>query len=231
VAAYSGHNCRATDAACFFNAALDASIALSPAEEALRSLLLAHRLLTPLPERRVFGAVGLSLLALPRGLPRAEATDTLLHEAMHGLFYSDAPFAAACQRFWSAELSEAQRAVWRRFLGSLGYDATHEELCINEFQARAMHIQSHKHHASRLLRHTWRLSDSSSAALTEPVPRPAVAHALPCQAARRRRGSCGRCRRSLQSGWRRTCRGHRRGWAAAGACLRLRLARLAGRLS
>jgi hypothetical protein len=74
------------------------------------------------------------VLAVARGFERDEARETLLHEAMHGLFYTCAPFEAACWSFWRTSLSEAQRELWRTFLGGLGYDGANEELAVNEFQ-------------------------------------------------------------------------------------------------
>ena len=74
------------------------------------------------------------MLAVARGFEREEAKETLLHEAMHGLFYTCSPFEAACWAFWSNSLSEAQRDLWRSFLGGLGYDGANEELAVNEFQ-------------------------------------------------------------------------------------------------
>ena len=82
----------------------------------------------------VTGASSLCLLSVPRGLARAEALSTLLHEAMHGLFYTSEPFAAAARAFFQA-LSQQHRSLWRSFLTTLGYDSANEELVVNEFQA------------------------------------------------------------------------------------------------
>jgi hypothetical protein len=77
----------------------------------------------------------LSLLSVARGGTRDEARGTLLHEAMHGVFYADAAFAERCRAFWRESLDDAGRDAWRAFLNGLGYDAANEELCVNEFQA------------------------------------------------------------------------------------------------
>jgi len=122
---------RAADAA----ARSDAGGAPTAAEAVLRDLLLAHRLLLPSSDGRLGGAAGSCLLSIPRGLPRAEAADTLLHEAMHGLYYAHPSFAASVRAFWASRLSDEQRAGWRSFLTALGYDCSNEELVVNEFQA------------------------------------------------------------------------------------------------
>jgi hypothetical protein len=142
-------------------------VTLCAAEEELRALLEANRVLMPArdggcapalpaqhaqpmganlttcvplsllsPSRRLTGAPGVCVLSVARGGARDEARGTLLHEAMHGLFYAHPPFAAECWRFWREQLDEPGRAGWRAFLAGLGYDATHEELCVNEFQVR-----------------------------------------------------------------------------------------------
>ena len=43
-----------------------------------------------------------------------------------------------CGRFWQADLTEAERASVRHFLGSQEYDTTDEELMLNEMQAYLM---------------------------------------------------------------------------------------------
>ena len=95
------------------------------------------RVIVLLAPRSLTGAPGVCVLSVARGGARDEARGTLLHEAMHGLFYAHPPFAAECWRFWREQLDEPGRQGWRAFLAGLGYDATHEELCVNEFQARA----------------------------------------------------------------------------------------------
>ena len=49
--AYTGHNCRAADAARFFMAAAAASVVLSPEELSLRAALLAQRVLVTVKVR------------------------------------------------------------------------------------------------------------------------------------------------------------------------------------
>lgn len=116
-------------------------MALTAAEEALRALLERHRLLVSSRDGGVAGAPGTALLSVARGsggggaASRDESRATLLHEAMHGLFYAHPPFAAACTAFWNDSLDEPRRGAWRAFLAALGYDVANEELVVNEFQA------------------------------------------------------------------------------------------------
>lgn len=108
---------------------------LEPAEEELRSLLEAHGVLVPTPGG-LQGAPAACAVSVARGFEPSEARECLLHEAMHGLFYASRAYEAECWAFWRDRLSEAQRGEWRACLATLGYDATNEELAVNEFQAR-----------------------------------------------------------------------------------------------
>lgn len=62
----------------------------------------------------------------------------LRHELSHGEFFTNAAYRAHCWRFWR-QLSEAERASWRRYLRGLGYDSANEALMVNETQALLMH--------------------------------------------------------------------------------------------
>jgi hypothetical protein len=150
------HLTRAVGMRAYFAARRDDGVALAGAETEVKALLEAHGLLAPARDGRcvalrcfgvaahfltqaplcsVTGTPGLSLLSVARGGTRDEARGTLLHEAMHGVFYADAAFAERCRAFWRDSLDDAGRDAWRAFLNGLGYDAANEELCINEFQA------------------------------------------------------------------------------------------------
>ena len=168
------------------------------------------------------GAPGTCLLSVARGGTRDEARGTLLHEAMHGLFYVHPPFADTCTRFWRNELDDAARATWRTFLAGLGYDAAHEELCINEFQARA-HLSQPVHcfvayDVQRWRRHTCARSGSCSVAAAAAAAEASSGETL-AAAAQTPQRLLRRSARLLPS-LGRTCRRHRRGWLAARVCLR-----------
>jgi hypothetical protein len=63
----------------------------------------------------------------------------LHHELSHGAYFTDPAYAAYARDFWLNVLTEAQRAGFRRFLGSEGYDETNEDLMLNEAQAYLVH--------------------------------------------------------------------------------------------
>ncbi len=133
---YYGHDYRAADLARFFALADRDGIALHPEEETLRRLLTQEGLLVP-------GAVGAVITIPPVSIAPAideTARATILHhELSHGIYFTDPAYAAYSRNFWQNVLTEAQRAGFRRFLGSEGYDTTNEDLMLNEAQAYLIH--------------------------------------------------------------------------------------------
>ena len=136
-ASYTGHNFRPRDMARFAAEASAIGASLEPLEEKLLSILS-----TEFPEAFVAGGDGDASLeenwgciATARGLNKGEVANTLLHESMHGLFYAYPSLREASWSFWEREASQEDRKIWRDFLGSLGYDSSNEELCVNEMLA------------------------------------------------------------------------------------------------
>jgi hypothetical protein len=133
---YYGHDYRAADMARFFALADRDGIALHPEEETLRRLLTQEGMLVP-------GAVG-ALISIPPAtqtppIDEAARVTILHHELSHGAYFTDPAYAAYARDFWLNALTEAQRAGFRRFLGSEGYDETNEDLMLNEAQAYLVH--------------------------------------------------------------------------------------------
>ena len=69
---------------------------------------------------------------------RAARAAILRHELSHGEFFSNPAYAEYVRRFWLVELTEAERAGLRSFLGREEYDTGVEELMFNEMQAYLM---------------------------------------------------------------------------------------------
>lgn len=133
---YFGHDYSAAELARFFALAARQGVALNAEERTLAALARARGWLAP-------GADG-ALISLPNaGLnPFIDAAgrDTILHhELSHGAYFTEPAYAAYTQRFWRDTLSAAQRAGFRAFLGSEGYDTGIEDLMMNEMQAYLMH--------------------------------------------------------------------------------------------
>ncbi len=148
---YFGHDYRASDIARFFNLAQAGEVALNPDELALRELLIEHRFLRvadagyqAVPPAQALVSV-VQLQADDPATPQDETVDPglretiLSHELSHGVFFTDKTYREHSERYWSQELSAAERLLFRNFLSSAGYDPTNERIMINEMQAFLMH--------------------------------------------------------------------------------------------
>lgn len=148
---YFGHDYRAADVARFFNLARAGGIALNPDELAVRGALIRHRFMhltdngyqaTP-PDQALVSVV--QLQADDPATPADETVDPglratiLRHELSHGVFFTDRAYREYCERFWRQAMSNQERALFRNFLDSAGYDPANEPVVINEAQAFLMH--------------------------------------------------------------------------------------------
>jgi hypothetical protein len=133
---YYGHDYRAADIARFFTTADRDGIALNAEEIRLRALLTQAGMLRD-------GATG-ALISIPPVVEAQQIDATsratiLHHELSHGVFFTDAVYAAYARSFWQTALNDSQREGFRRFLGSEGYDTANEDLMLNEAQAYLVH--------------------------------------------------------------------------------------------
>lgn len=133
-AGYSGHNFTPEGMFCFRQAACSGE-GITSSEKAL------HTALAKAGAWSVTDGSGsiprcAGVLAVAKGLSRQECEDTLVHECMHGLFYSDSVLREAVWNQWQTVLSEPQRTLWIAFLDKLGYNAARDEtLAVNELLA------------------------------------------------------------------------------------------------
>ncbi len=133
---YYGHDYRAADLARFFAAAAHEGPPLRAEEVRLRTLLEAEGVLAP-------NAVGAVISIPPESatppIDAAARAAILHHELSHGLYFTNAAYAAYVRTFWQTVLSDGQRAGFRRFLGGEGYDTADEDLMMNEAIAYLVH--------------------------------------------------------------------------------------------
>lgn len=159
---YLGHDYTAADMARFFNAAAEQQVPLDAQEQGLRSLLLQIGMLVT-DSQGVQGSEG-RLVASGRAalvtfsapqendpeIPPDEAMDRtrrasiLSHELSHGIYFTRTAYRDYCHRFWQEQLTASERALWRRYLGRLGYDGKNEDLLVNETQALLMHTSDER---------------------------------------------------------------------------------------
>jgi hypothetical protein len=132
---YYGHDYSAASLVRFFDLADHQHIVLNEQEEKLRALVRQLGWFAP-------GAQG-GLISIPRvgadpNVTMSARGSILRHELSHGEFFSDPAYATYVRGFWRTDLTEAERAGMRRFLGSEDYDTADEELMLNEMQAYVM---------------------------------------------------------------------------------------------
>lgn len=133
---YYGHDYRASDVVRFFETAEQDGQALTAQEKALLATI------------RGWGWTASTRGALI-SLVRADAAASLIdgparatilrHELSHGMYFTNPNYAEYSSQFWNRVLTAAERAQFRAFLGSEGYDTAIEDLMINETQAYLMH--------------------------------------------------------------------------------------------
>jgi hypothetical protein len=132
---YYGHNYAGAALARFFAIAARDGVTLSEEERWLeRQYRLARSLV---PEGQEIAIVS---IAAPDARMDAEWRATVLqHELSHGLFATQPAYADHIRRAWRERFTEADRAAFRAFLAREEYDATNEEMMLNEAQAYLLH--------------------------------------------------------------------------------------------
>jgi hypothetical protein len=153
---YLGHDYTSPDLARFFNAASEQQVPLNPEEKGLRSLLQQIGMLVPDGKGGLSSprATALVTFGAPQqgdpDVPVDEEMDptrrasVLGHELSHGVYFTRAAYRSYCHLFWSEQLSDSERAIWRRYLRGLGYDGANEDLLVNEMQALLMHTSDRR---------------------------------------------------------------------------------------
>ena len=147
---YQGHDYDGAGLARFYAQVARQHQALNAQEERLQWLLQTSGLLSKAADGLAApGAQALiTFSATQADDPRTPIDETLderrrdsvlRHELSHGHFFTRPAYRAHCQRFWREVLTEAQRERMRRYLVTLGYDRSNEELMLNETQAFWMH--------------------------------------------------------------------------------------------
>ena len=132
---YYGHDYRAGDVLRFLDAAAAAGEAFSPDEQRLSALVRSWGWREGSP-----GALISLVRETPSaGLDLAARATILRHELSHGMYFVNAAYAGYVRAFWASTLTPAERARFRSFLASEGYDTAIDDLMMNEMQAYLMH--------------------------------------------------------------------------------------------
>lgn len=148
---YEGHDYPGFEPARFFSLAAAQRTALNPQEERLRRLLIDAAVIQPLAGGGYIATGPQAVISFTAAQPDLASTPpkeqvdarrraaVLVHELSHGEFYTRGAYRAYCLDFWRHGLTDAQRRTFRRYLESIDYDPTDEELMANETQAFLVH--------------------------------------------------------------------------------------------
>ena len=130
---YNAHDYAAPDLARFFSLAQEQGLALNDQELLLRSVAVAHGILQPDPGGGWRAGTG-AILSISQA-SYAQLRDLLLrHEALHGLYFTHAPFREAVWAAWQ-QLTEDEQRFWILLLAAVNYDVDYPDLVVNEFQS------------------------------------------------------------------------------------------------
>jgi hypothetical protein len=131
---YYGHDYRGSALERFFALAARDGLSLTPEEAWVRDQLALARRQAP------DGEVALISLAAEGGLMDAATRAAILrHEIGHGHYFTLPAYAEHVRQVWQTGLGDPERAAFRRFLASEGYDPEDEDLMMNEAQAYLLH--------------------------------------------------------------------------------------------
>jgi hypothetical protein len=127
---YLGHDYRAGDLARFYATASADGVPLNATEQALKTRLAEAGLFQPGQPQALISLPpeGSNILDPPA---RAAILD---HELSHGAYFTNQAYEDYVKHFWR-NLTAAERAAFRRFLGEQGYDTGNDDLMRNETQA------------------------------------------------------------------------------------------------
>jgi len=130
---WNAHDYAAPDLARFYSEAVRQSFDLNPSELELRQKLVDVGTLVPQADGTFAPGAG-ALVGVSAASPPALRRVLFVHEAFHGLYYTNPGFRAGVKTAWDG-MSEGARQAFRSFLRLSAYDSTDEALMINEFQA------------------------------------------------------------------------------------------------
>jgi hypothetical protein len=108
---------------------------LNPDEEKLRRLV-AQATGEPLG---IGALISIVRAAATNDVDPSARTAILHHELAHGEYFTNAVYASYVATIWHEVMTPDERAAFRTYLGTEGYDTAIEDLMINEMQAYLMH--------------------------------------------------------------------------------------------
>lgn len=133
---WNAHDYSAESLSRFFNQALQDNFTLNSEEEELKALLLQNGILQWDLESEMLSPGTGAIISVTRESNDSLRKIFLVHEGVHGLFFTNAAFQEGCFELWN-RLSEEEKAVWKYFLynNEHPYDSEWEYLAVTELAA------------------------------------------------------------------------------------------------
>jgi len=157
-----GHDYSAPALARFFSTAAEQKMQLNPDEEMLRRILIEEKAIHPahggyeatMPVKAV---ISFAERRRPQVSDHADPEYARLrcavteHELSHGIYFTQPSYKEKVVEFWHDHMTDVERVLFKRFLGSIDYDTANEDLMINETQAFLMHTPAAHQFSAELL--------------------------------------------------------------------------------
>jgi len=133
---WNAHDYSAESLSLFFNQATRDNFSLNPEEEELKLLLLQNRILQKKTGTEELEPASGAIISVTRESSDSLRSTFLVHEGVHGLFFTNAEFRQGCFDIWNS-LNEEEQAIWKYFLynNEHPYDSEWEYLSVTELAA------------------------------------------------------------------------------------------------
>lgn len=133
---WNAHDYSAESLSLFFNKATEENFELNPEEEDLKILLLQEKILLWDVQNKRYTPGGGAIISFTRESSDALRHNFLVHEGVHGLFFTNQNFRDGSFQIWN-RLSKDEQEIWKFFLynNEHPYDSDWEYLAVTELVA------------------------------------------------------------------------------------------------
>lgn len=158
---YFGHNYSAAKLSRFFNIAMRQQMTLSPGEATVRRITAKHGMIEKVQGQWWPSQPSMMMVSIVQ--PKSDdsgdgviidgslRSTILRHELSHGDFATSPIYRDYCVYFWRHIMNDVERAAFRVFIESRGYDRGNESLVIDEAQAFLAHTPDARAFSAKLL--------------------------------------------------------------------------------
>ncbi len=129
---WNAHDYRAADLAEFFQKAEETGFLLNEEELLLKEILVDNGVLVE--EGTTVSPGNGGVLSISRESPEYLRRKFIVHEGLHGIFFTDSDYREAVAAEW-ASLGETEKEFWYLFFRWMAYSVDDDYLVVNEYQA------------------------------------------------------------------------------------------------